>query len=256
MYKVDDTTFHATKFDRNNDGTPRIIVPQGILLHSGGGSRASDMYELEGNDPKHPVGVGQYCTRDGLIYQLGPENRAYWHAGAPDHNTRSWWGWSPGAFGIYNGNLFLGMETEHREGQDWPRAQLDAIQWWGREKVKQYGIKLSHVGAHRWYAPSRKKDPEDLTDDVLTNLFRSFYTTEGYKVRILGERGANIRQAPSTNSPVVLTLPEGYIFWADEIKKGQKIDGTDVWYHFAGPTADVPDPRGFVFGGICQVVTE
>src|SRR5436190_16745753 len=101
---IDTTTYRTTNYDRDRNGDPLIITPQGILLHNGGGSIGSDMYELTGKSPRR-VSAGYYVTRSGIIYELGPDTHRYWHAGAPDRQTTRWHGNSPAAFGIYDGNL-------------------------------------------------------------------------------------------------------------------------------------------------------
>jgi hypothetical protein len=35
---------------------------------------------------------------------------------------------------------------------------------------------------------------------------------------------------------------------------GEAVQGNPTWVHFAGPTPTIPNPLGFVWSGICQVV--
>jgi hypothetical protein len=259
MYPTDIETYRATLFDRQGPSPvdpPVIIRPNGILLHSGEGTVQSDMFELTGKDPHHPVSVGNYTTRTGLRYELGPDYYRYWHAGAPDHGQTSWHGSYPGAFGITDGNKLLGMEAEHKSGQNWPDAQLESIAEWAVMKIEQYNFSLTHVGAHKWYAPSRKTDPTDFPDTALMDYIRSFFKPRGFAVKITNPLGARIRQAPRINTPIAGLLDVGYVFWCDGVLAGDTVQGPDGptkdWYHFAGPTPEIRNPLGFVSAAICE----
>lgn len=96
------------------------------------------------------VSAHYYVTRAGIIYQLVDDNREAWHAG------------DSSLAGVDNVNRFsLGIETEHRIGQDWPAPQLDSLTWLCRLKMSQYMIGTPRVVSHRAIAPDRKVDPSD-----------------------------------------------------------------------------------------------
>jgi len=255
---VDVTSFHAIYYERNRDGSPLINVPQGILMHTGEGTAASDLYILSGKDPARRVGCNYYVRRNATIYRLAPDSYECWHAGAATQTSTRWWGNNAAAYGIINGNRLIGVETEHRAGQDWPEVQLDAIAWLFRQKIQQYGFPLTRIGAHKWYAPGRKQDPSDFPDDKLQAFFRSLYAAEpvadGGPYRVTSEAGARIRQGPGTTFPVAATLPDGYVFWSDGTTVGEAVAGNSNWVHFAGPTPTIPNPLGFVSMAICEKV--
>lgn len=254
MIPIDQSTYQAKYYDRHWDGTPIEAPPMGFLLHHGGGSQSSDLHILTGQDPKRKVGCHYYVNRAGTIYQLCPDTYAAWHAGAPDHATRRWWGSTAAAYGIVNGNRLLGVETEHRPGADWPAAQMTALKLLFRDKIQRYGFSLQRLGAHKWFAPSRKTDPADFPDAELQSWLRSLYQTDGHMYEVTAAAGARIRQGPGTTFPIAETLPAGYRFWSDSTIVGQAVEGNNSWVHFAGPTPTIPNPLGFVWAGIVKKV--
>ena len=162
-FLVDSTTYVAKNYDRASDGTPRTITPAGILLHTGEGTRKGDLAWLSGDTSG--VSCGYYVTRDGMIYQLGPDTRRYWHGGGGH--------WD----GVRDLNLFIGIETEHRKGQDWPAIQRAALAWLCRAKITAYAFPLHRIAAHRWAAqpPGRKSDPSDWDDEALRAWIAALY---------------------------------------------------------------------------------
>lgn len=258
-YTVDLTSYHAIYYERNRDGSPRTITPDGMLLHQGDGTAQSDLYILTGKDPTRRVGCNYYVKRDATIYRLAPDSYECWHAGAPTQASTRWWGNNAAAYGIYNGNRLIGVETEHRSGQDWPTVQLDAIKWLFKDRIQLYGFPLTRIGAHKWYASGRKTDPTDWSDADLQRWFRTLYepavASDAGLYRVTSRVGARIRQGPGTTFSTVTTLPENYTFYADGTTVGEAIAGTNVWVHFAGPTVHIPNPLGFISGAICTKVS-
>lgn len=252
---IDDTSYHAKYYDRHANGSAIEASPVGMLWHHGGGSIASDLHILTGQDPARRVGCHYYATRAGVVYQLCPDTYAPWHAGAPDHATKRWWGASGPAHGIVNGNRLLGVETEHRPGQDWPAAQMTALRELWQIKIAAYGFALQRLGAHKWWAPSRKSDPADMSDKDLQAWFRALYLSPGHMYEVTAAAGARIRQGPGITFPTAETLPVGYRFWSDGVMIGQAVEGNSTWVHFAGPTPTIPNPLGFIWQGIVTEVT-
>lgn len=253
MVPINQSAYHAIYFDRHADGTAIEAAPVGILIHHGGGNEKSDTFILTGQDPQRKAGCHYYVNRAGTIYQLCPDTYAPWHAGAMAYTTKRWWGNNAAAFGIVNGNRLIGIETEHRPGQDWPAVQMTALRLLCESLVTTYQFPLHRLGAHKWYADRRKTDPADWSDADMQEWFRRLYhPAEGVVYRVAVVQGARIRQGPGTSFPIAATLPEGYTFWSDATTIGQAIDGNNVWVHFAGPTPTIPNPLGFIFSGIVQ----
>lgn len=257
MIPINQSDYQAKYYDRHFDGTAIEAPPAGLLLHHGGGTQTSDLYILTGQDPTRKVGAHYYVNRAGTIYQLCPDTYAAWHAGAPDHVTTRWWGNTAASYGVVNGNRLLGVETEHRPGADWPAEQMTALAALFRDRIARYSFPLTRLGGHKWFAPSRKSDPADWPDAALQTWFRSLYAPVaalGAAYRVTTPSGARIRQGPGTAFPIAETLPEGYVFWGDTTMVGEAVQGNPTWVHFAGPTPTIPNPLGFVWSGICQVV--
>lgn len=121
-----------------------------LLIHTGEGTRASDLYTLTYLNPvvSKRVSSGYYVCRDGTVYQLADDDRVTYHAGVSF------------LYGLSNWNLFsIGIETEHKQGQNWPGVQLDALGALCRVKIQQYAIVERMIVSHRAVAPDRKIDP-------------------------------------------------------------------------------------------------
>lgn len=248
-----DTTFTTPNFDKNRDGTPFIIRPAGLLLHTGGGDQESDLHELLGKSGRQ-VSSNIYVNRRGTVYQLAPDNHRTWHAGVADRDTKRWWGNTAASYGIIDGNTLIGIEIEHRRGADYPAVQMDAIEAFCREKIEQYNFPITRIGAHKWYRPSIKKDPEDWVDSALQEWIRSLYTQPGSLYRVIEPRGARIRQGPGTAFATAAMLDCGTTFWSDKTIDGELIDGSDDWVHFRGPSREIVAELGFVWSSIVEEV--
>lgn len=255
-YTINSTAYHAKYYERHADGTALELPPMGLLLHNGGGTVESDLHILTGNDPARKVGCNLYVTRTGIIYQLAPDTYQTWHAGVPDHATRRWWGSTAAAYGVVSGNRLIGVECEHhsKRDKDWPAAQLDALAWLFRQKIAAYGFPLQRLGGHKWYAPSRKTDPEHWPDPQLQAWLRRLYVAPGHMYEVTASAGARIRQGPGTSFPIAEAIPVAYRFWSDGVTVGQAVEGNSTWIHFAGPTPTIINPLGFIWSGIVREV--
>jgi hypothetical protein len=135
-----------------------VANPYAIVVHTGEGTRTSDLNTLRNNSVPLPnrVSSNYYVCRDATIYQLVDDRYEAWHAGYCDYLGVTDW----------NG-ISLGIETEHRSGVDnWPAIQKDALAELCSAKIGQYHIKREFVVTHRWIAvpPGRKRDPGDWPD--------------------------------------------------------------------------------------------
>jgi N-acetyl-anhydromuramyl-L-alanine amidase AmpD len=253
MQITNDPAGYTKNYSKRGDGSPLLITPKGVMLHHGGGTKKSDLYILRGNDPKRKVSSGWYICKTGEIIQLGPENQHYWHAGIPDRGVRTWWGNDAYAFGIIDGNMLFGVETEHRDGEIWPTKQLQAINDFGRHYTQKYNFSLTSLGAHRWYAPSRKHDPGDLSDTELRRMFQSWVAVRaGKMMKVTAPSGAYIRQGPGVEFPIAAAIEQGATYWESQTVVGSAPPNTSnhVWSHYGGPSKEVVAELGFIWSGI------
>jgi N-acetyl-anhydromuramyl-L-alanine amidase AmpD len=195
---------------------PRTQAIASIVLHTGEGTRASDLAWLTKPQGDKSVSSHYYVCRDGQIYQLVSDNRVAYHAGLTHYA------------GLSNWNAHsLGIETEHKRGQDYPVAQWDALRELYFFLIQRHSIKLDRRVAHRWAAPTRKHDPSDTTDDHLFNFFSAFghaYAQPWRPYRVTVDV-ARVRSTPTTDAPIARKLNKGATFWGTDVK-GSKV-GTD-----------------------------
>lgn len=148
--------------------SPRTYAIDSIVIHTTEGLYPGTAAWLV--NPASKVSCHYLILRDGRIFQLVNLSRVAWHAGVCRYWTGRWWRWDWNAQSI-------GIELEHVRGQDYPRAQLDALVELGRSLVKQYSIKSHMIVAHRWIATprGRKIDPTDMSDAELGALIKALY---------------------------------------------------------------------------------
>lgn len=158
--QIDATSYPSPNYN-SRPGPIRALV-----LHSGEGTKASDLATLT-NDrvaPNRRVSAHYYVTRAGTIYQLVDPSLRAWHAGESSY------------LGLTNWNdCSIGVETEHKAGQDWPDVQRAALAWLFRMLIARYHIPQPYVAAHRWIASGRKLDPSDWPDAQLRPWIAALY---------------------------------------------------------------------------------
>jgi N-acetylmuramoyl-L-alanine amidase len=227
---IDSTTWQSPNYDR------RHAVPiSAIVCHSCEGAlptpRASSLPWLCSANSR--VSAHYYVCRSGRIYQLVDDADEAWHAGECQHafsNARS-----------------LGVECEHRSGQDWPPIQHKALAWLLRRLIDAHHIAPHSVETHGQIALpgpyDRKHDPSDWPHAD----FRAFVAALApdppapdphagdthYRVKALATAGITIRSAPRKNGAVLSILHAGDSFWGDEVI-GQLVTlpgfgSTSVW---------------------------
>jgi hypothetical protein len=214
MITIDTETYQSPNYD-NRQGQI-----EGITLHTGEGTRASDLGWLCNRESG--VSAHYYVCRDGTIYQLVPDVCRAWHAGHA-------WG----------NDCTLGIETEHKQGQDWPSVQVQALDRLCRHLIGLYDIPASGIVAHRWLTPARKIDPTDWTDQELEQWIPGLYDKAH---ALLPERAggwhrtiypATVRTAPSVGMGAVVATfaPDSYLLvsWVE----GQWVRGSDQWAHLS-----------------------
>ncbi|WP_261397666.1 N-acetylmuramoyl-L-alanine amidase [Halomonas sp. DP8Y7-3] len=100
-----------------------------------------------------------------VVFQLVPEPRRAWHAGASRWGNRI--GLNDTSIGIEIVNQgpdqpWVGSELEPPEGVGWmpyPDSQIEALIALSRDIIERHGIEARHVLAHSDVAPTRKLDP-------------------------------------------------------------------------------------------------
>ena len=160
-----DTTSYPSP---NYSARPHGVEPDMLVLHTGEGTKQSDLATLR-NDrvPQNKrVSSNYYVDRQGHIYQLVDSRYAAWHAGA------SFW---EGRDSVAIRDRSIGIETEHKAGQDWPAVQREALRQLCLYLIDRYHIPQHLVVAHRWIAPDRKSDPSDWSNDGLTAWIAALY---------------------------------------------------------------------------------
>lgn len=145
-----DRTLRSPNFDSRPVGT----AIDGIVIHTGEGTRKSDLAEL--TSPSTKVSAHYYVDRTGHVNELVDPTQRAWHAGVSAYMGRTSWN-----------NFSIGIESEHKQGQDWPAVQKDAYAELVEYLIARYPIKEPYVAAHRWIAPTRKTDPTDWPDREL-----------------------------------------------------------------------------------------
>lgn len=91
------------------------------------------------------------------------DRRGVWYVYASLRTNHAGLGFSP-ISGRDNGNAyFFGIETDHTDGEPWPKAQLDSLRLGTAALMKSWKInpRLALIG-HKEYAPGRKFDPDGL----------------------------------------------------------------------------------------------
>jgi hypothetical protein len=204
---------------RSPNHGPRTAAVSAIVLHTGEGTRASDLHELTRTDRPRRVSSHYYVDRAGAILQLVDDHREAWHAGESHY------------IGSTNWNAFsIGIETEHARGQNWPAVQIDAVRWLITTLAQRHRIATDYIAAHRWIAPTRKLDPTDLVDLRLNDLFAAAGT--GYRLAWRPYRvtanGSRVRATPTTNGAIHQTLNAGATFWATPVP-GASVGRNTTW---------------------------
>lgn len=160
-------TIDAVSHISPNHSSRSKPTPSALVLHSSEGTRVSDLPWLKKVQGEKSVSCHYYVQRDGVIYQMVPDWREAWHAGISDYLGLTGWG-----------DFSLGIEFEHKQGQNWPEIQRQAGAWLCKLLVQKYLIAKAMVVAHRWIAPTRKVDPTDWDDRGLMAWIDQLYVVD------------------------------------------------------------------------------
>lgn len=156
---IDKTSYRSPNYGR------RTQAIKALVLHSGDGTKASDLAELTKAD-SDPVSAHYYIDRQGHCYELvDPANEA-WHAGISEY------------LGLSNWNAFsVGVELEHRKDvdHDYPQAQRDTLKELCLLLIGKYKIEQRLIVPHKWIAPARRVDPRDWENSDLVQWISNLY---------------------------------------------------------------------------------
>src|SRR3712207_6047652 len=147
---IDSTTYRTPNYWRRGDGTPYRMTPRGLLIHTGEGRPDAQGRSWQSDIPwLCMVGSGASChyyvTRRGTVFQLADDTLVTWHGAALN--------WS-----------HLGIENEHRAGQDWPDIQVEALSDLCRHLIAKWKLAQDTILPHHWTSPADRRDPTDWSD--------------------------------------------------------------------------------------------
>jgi hypothetical protein len=198
-YTVDVSTWRSPSY------SARPASPSSIVVHSCEGAlpepRASSLPWL--CNPASGVSTGYYLCRNTEIFQLVSDANAAWHAGGKQDNGT----WT--AQQAFDNNHSIGIECEHRSGQDWPAAQKDALAWLILQLAARYAIPATSIETHGQIAIagpySRKTDPTNWPHAEFVS-WRDGLFAAPIAYRVLG---LPVFQRSDLTGPVALYLPPG-----------------------------------------------
>jgi N-acetyl-anhydromuramyl-L-alanine amidase AmpD len=197
---------------------------RGLILHATAGSAESDHRIFMGWESKHPVSIHYYILKTGEIRQYVREVDTAWHTG-----DSAWHGYTD--FGC--NEITIGTELENlNTGSDpYPQAQYDAaVSLWRELLIPTYSIPREWCARHLDISPGRKTDPAGFPWSQF--LDACYAQQHGYErhYRVRFNRSV-VREGPARSYPIVSYVNAGTEFWADSLKFGESIDGSDEWIH-------------------------
>lgn len=231
-YAIDATTWRSPNYSR------RAHAPTAIVVHSCEGAlpspRATSLPWL--CTPASHVSTGYYVCRDTTIYQLVDDMNEAWHAGGLQESGI--WTAQP----AYSNPHSLGIECEHRSGQDWPKAQKDALAWLLCTLSATYTIPATAIETHGQIAIagpySRKIDPTNWPHAAFVAWRDVILTTPPTPP-------APLTKHYRVKRTMISQRQAGGAPYAGELAPGEEVVA-DVWYADNGGTIHLQDDRGFV----------
>lgn len=163
---IDKTSYRSPNYDDRPNGETSAIV-----LHSGEGTKKSDLETLLNDNvpPIKRVSAHYYVDRQGNVYELVDPHKRAWHAGTSLYLGRTSWN-----------DFAIGIETEHKSGQNWPQSQCTAIKELCEMLIGQFHIQQKWIAAHRWLAPRRRSDPSNWSNESLNVWISNLYVEHLY----------------------------------------------------------------------------
>lgn len=215
-YSIDRTTWVSPNH------SPRTGPPTSIVVHSCEGAlpspRATSLPWL--CNPNSRVSTGYYVCRDTTIFQLVDDMEQAWHAGGLQDNGT--WTAQP----AYSNPHSIGIECEHRSGQDWPSAQKDALAWLLRLLVARWGIAVDHIDTHGQIAIAgpykRKVDPTNWPRPAFLAWRDQNVVIHPLRFRV---RGIPVYERSDRTGPQWGCLKQDEIIEIDDMSNGHLKDG-------------------------------
>jgi N-acetyl-anhydromuramyl-L-alanine amidase AmpD len=195
-YQIDSTTWRSPNF------SSRAGAPSSIVIHSCEGAlpKPKDTSLPWLCNPKSKVSAHYYICRNTIIFQLVSDANAAWHAGGQQENGS--WTAEP----AFDNNHSIGIECEHRSGQNWPAIQKSALAWLIRQLCTRYAIAADHIETHGQIAIAgpyvRKHDPSDWPHAAFVDWRDALFAQPiAYRVQ-----GLPVFQRSDLTGPVVTYL--------------------------------------------------
>jgi len=210
-----DGSIHAVAQRKRKNGQ----LPNAIVFHTGEGTASGDISVLTTTTG---ASSHYYVRRSGKILQFVDDLRRASHAG-PTHylNEKDW------------NEFSIGIETEHRDGQSWPQAQLDAIAALMKHLIQKHGIIRERIAAHRWVRkPSspEHQDPTNFPDPRLRGFITRFYPEAGRGTLMrVNTNDASVRSTASTSIPTSIKLNKGDVIEIEREVVGDPVHGNTRW---------------------------
>ncbi len=200
-YDVDNRTWRSPNFSE------RASAIESIVIHSCEGvwpyPRSSSLPWL--CNPASRVSAHYYVCRNTEVFQLVDDNNEAWHAGV--------------ALPRFDNGSSIGVECEHRGGQNWTEAQRSALAWLLRRLMAQYHIPLAAVETHGQIAIpgpyKRKVDPTDWPHDDFVR-WRARLTVAKYRAKTC----APIFQSRDPDGVLAGSVTAGTIEQVDNLTAG------------------------------------
>jgi hypothetical protein len=194
--------------------------PNAIVLHSGEGASAADDIDVLTNSTT--TSSHYYVKRNGKVFQFVDDSRRASHTGPTRYLNETGWN-----------DFSLGIETEHRKGQNWPQVQLDAIAELTKHLIVKHGILRERVVAHRWVRrpPSDEhQDPTNFPDPKLHGFINALYpaAARGELFRVTSDK-ASVRRAASREDDLIQTLNTDDVVEIEAEVQGEAVSGDRRW---------------------------
>ncbi len=206
MNAVDTTSFVSPNHSSRNGHAVSLLV-----LHATVGDALSSLRWLCNPQPKaldKRVSIHYLISKPGKVYQLVPEARSAWHAGAS-----TWRGM--GSYEIMVGSIGIELENANTGHDPYPQAQYTALLDLSRSLVVKYHILSDMVARHLDIATpkGRKSDPaafpmEQFMTDLYVTRNNQSYT---FRVRLDTQVGATIRAHADPKSERLMSVAAGTI---------------------------------------------
>lgn len=167
---IDTTSYRSKNYNERPKGEISAIV-----FHDGEGTKKGDLDTLCDNTVPEDdrVSAHYYVDRLGHIYQLVDDSKRAWHAGASSLLGRTNWN-----------DFSIGVESEHKKGQNWPQVQVQALHDLFTMLVAKYGIQEQYIRGHKEIAvpAGRKPDPTDWPTPELRIWIHGLYVKLSYEI--------------------------------------------------------------------------